>query len=194
MLHIRFATIFLALTVITTLAGCSQDKHTFESTVYRPTSLALIDTAGETTLWQMDIPVEHKLVVDFDRMPEVEPIWANMRPATKMSWRLYNVREPRPKQWDSMKLPGTPIKMRVTYRPAPEYPPHHALARGAAQPQTMVTEKTQVVPADAPATEPAAPTTEPAIAPATEPAAPTTEPAIAPADNDESKIPPPSLE
>ncbi len=119
--------VMLLLGLASVLIGCSMDKYAFVSTVDKPMSVALVDHHRDKTLWEMDIPVQHKLVLDFDRPLEFEPLRANMEPATKMSWRLYNLRPKLgrhlPIEWHRRDLPGMPFMIKVTLRPAPEFPP-----------------------------------------------------------------------
>ncbi len=194
----------VGLALLTSLTGCSFDKHVFESTVDLPTSVALVDPLRNKTLWQMDIPVEHKLVLDFDRPFEIEPIWSNQKPATQMTWRLYNVREVRPKYWKSMKLPGEPFVMRVSYRPSPEFPPEKVLvdATGTAAPAESAAHEHPAAAehpttAEHPAAEhPSTTEDEPLVVPAeevpVESAVPDEAPQSQPAD--ESEIPLPGLD
>ena len=175
--------------ILLSLGACSQDKHVFVSTMFVPLTLELEDQRTHENIWKKDIPVDYKLVVDFDRPTEFEPIWANMEPATVMHWRLYEVRTDSdswfadPNEEGQLDLPGTPIMMRVSVRPSPEYkpgykphrretpitpapltePPPAANAPGAPPPQPNNTPRP--LPDDLPATPAPAPTTAPATGP-----------------------------
>ena len=66
----RALTLMLVVTMFLSAMGCSaSDKHVFVSTVYQPTTLTLLDTYQNQSVWEMDIPVNHKLVLDFDNNP-----------------------------------------------------------------------------------------------------------------------------
>ena len=161
------------------LVGCSMDKHVFVSSVDKPMSVALVDHHRDRTLWEMDIPVQHKLVLDFDRPYEFEPLRANMEPATKMSWRLYNL-SPKlgrhiPTEWHRRDLPGTPFMIKVSLRPAPEFPPELQPTEPPppATMRTLSTETDTMPSTTGPDTAPAAemdtlPAMEPDTAPAIE--------------------------
>ena len=144
----------ILLGLITVLGGCSMDKHVFVSSVDKPMSVALVDTHRDRTLWEMDIPVYHKLVLDFDRPLEFEPIRANMEPATKLSWRLYNLNPKAgryiPVEWNSRDLPGTPFVIRVSLRPAPEFPPEFRLAETPPPPPAATMQTLETMPSTAP--------------------------------------------
>jgi hypothetical protein len=156
------------------MAGCSQDKHVFKSTIHLPVNVEVYDTASDQVLWRKEVPVGLKLVLDFDRPLEFEPMWTNMQPATSMQWRLYRDDETKNLEerfkWKEAHVehfPGTPIMLRVSYRPAPEYPAGYT-------------------PPDMSATETAAegtPATAPAVSPATvEPVRPEPAPIVVPAE------------
>ena len=137
------------LSLASVLVGCSMDKYEFISSIDKPMSIALVDHHRDKTLWEIDIPVDHKLVLDFDRPFEFEPIRANMEAATKMSWRLYNLRPALgrnlPIKWQTKDLPGTPFMIKMSLRPAPEFPPDDRPIATSQPPATM-----QTLPADAP--------------------------------------------
>ncbi len=122
----------LLMVVLTySMVGCTAaDKHVFVSTVHRPTSLALVDTNANEAVWEMDIPVNHMLELDFEGTDRQQadasgaPSWVN--------WKLYrvddqpvNVGEKRHGvlvMRDKIDLTGRRIRMQVNYRPAPEVP------------------------------------------------------------------------
>jgi len=122
----------LLMVVLTySMVGCTAaDKHVFVSTVHRPTSIALVDTNANEAVWEMDIPVNHMLELDFEGTDRQQadasgaPSWVN--------WKLYrvddqpvNVGEKRHGVLvtrDKIDLTGRRIRMQVNYRPAPEMP------------------------------------------------------------------------
>lgn len=177
--------VLLTLICAPLLTGCSQDKIVIDSTVFYPASVAIVDPGRKLTIWQMDVPVDHKLVLDFDRPLELEFLNANMKPATKMSWRLYLSGRGAPVEKDRIDLPGTPIIVRETYRPAPEYPPHPTAVptvdAAPAAPETGPTPGSQTTPT----TDATSPATD-AVSPAPEPTA--TEPTTATAESEPGEV------
>ncbi len=127
----RALTLILALTLTLSALGCAaKDKHVFVSTVNQPTTIALLDTYKSEAVWEMDIPVNHKLVLDFEGTTDgqssdgVSPSWVN--------WELFRAddlptdtgraRKGTPVGSDRVDLTGCNVLMKVTYRPAPETP------------------------------------------------------------------------
>lgn len=108
------------------LSGCasSQDKSEYISTIYRPTTVGILDTVTDELIWKMDVPVEHALEIDMDRVNEVELFKVNQdMPATDMTWELRD-------RWTralvaegKFKLPAPHgVMIMLDYRPAPEEP------------------------------------------------------------------------
>ena len=126
----RTMTCLLALTLTLSSLGCSQDKHVFVSTVNQPTTVVLLDTYKSEAVWEMDIPVNHKLVLDFEGAAEnassdgVAPSW--------VEWKLYRAddlptdtgknRKGSLVSSDRVDLTGSKILMQASYRPSPELP------------------------------------------------------------------------
>lgn len=112
----------LSLLGLLCLAGCSNDRHVFYSTPDQPTTVVLADSITGRTLWEKEVPVQRKLVLDLDREGDVEIMKVDPRkPATKMRWKLYDMRSNDKLEDHEQELPGTPIVMRVKLR-APEMP------------------------------------------------------------------------
>lgn len=113
-------------TVLVGLSGCasSKDKHSYVSTIYRPTTITIKDTVTGEFIWKMDIPVEHELTLDFDSEGETE--WASVNadlPATRMKWKLKERRHKKLIDKGDFDMPaphGTIIQLSL--RPAPEKP------------------------------------------------------------------------
>ncbi len=127
----RTMTCLLALTLTLSSLGCAaKDKHVFVSTVNQPTTVILLDTYKSEAVWEMDIPVNHKLVLDFEGTASksssegVAPSWVN--------WKLYRAddlptdtgRSRKGSKIDSgrVDLTGAKILMQASYRPSPELP------------------------------------------------------------------------
>jgi len=113
--------------------GCTSDNtHEFQSRIYQPITITLSDPARQTELWTYDIPTQHMLVLDYNR--ELQSGWGNEMelfrvkdiPPTHVKWRLYRGFG---KDIDRqiakcrLELPGSPVKMEMTIRPTPEFPP-----------------------------------------------------------------------
>jgi hypothetical protein len=166
MLRHGFVTMLVARTALLAaatmaLSACaSQDRLEIRSTVPLPATVSIEDAYTGQVLWKKEVPVGYTLVADLGREGDFEffSIDPN-RPATAGVWRLYGPQsEFQPVADGRFDLPGTPVLRRITYRPAPEYPPQEMpLAAGPLPPLT--------VPAPAPA-----PSTKPGIGPSTRPA------------------------
>jgi hypothetical protein len=190
-------------------AGCSQDKHVFKSTIHQPVNVEVYDTASDQVLWRKEVPVGQKLVLDFDRPLEIEPAWTNMQPATSMQWRIYRDDETQNLEerfkWKEAHLehfPGTPIMLRVSYRPAPEYPPGYTPPDMSAPPveEAPTTIPETEIPTTQEVVEPVRPEVAPVPVPengeTTEPAGPDvpTVPEVPATPMEESPAPPPQPE
>jgi hypothetical protein len=127
----RAMTLVLALTLTLSALGCAaKDRHVFVSTVNQPTTIVLVDTYTSEAVWEMDIPVNHKLSLDFDGTTAgqssdgVSPRW--------VIWELYRAddlptdtgkaRKGTLIQNDRVDLTGMKILMQTSYRPGPEIP------------------------------------------------------------------------
>jgi len=104
------------------LAACSKDEHTYYSSPTLPTNVTVFDTLGDKPLWIKEIPVGKTLKIDFDRLNENEWQRVSGKPATQFSWSLYDDTNEDPIASDEVALPGTPVRLKVSYRPSPEYP------------------------------------------------------------------------
>lgn len=116
----------LALASTAFLTACaSVDQYVFYSRVDRPATVTLYDPLGDKPLWTKDIPVGSHLQIDLNRRDENELASINTeKAATKMSWWLYGPdSDTEPVESNEMPLSGTPVVLKVTYRPSPEYPP-----------------------------------------------------------------------
>lgn len=128
----RALTLMLVVTMFLSAMGCSaKDKHVFVSTVYQPTTLTLLDVYQNQSVWEMDIPVNHKLVVNFDNDAKGQTADAAGAPSW-VNWKLYRI-DDQPTDTgkkhkgvlvdsDHVDLTGTKIRMQVNYRPSPEMP------------------------------------------------------------------------
>lgn len=113
----------IALLAVLCLAGCSNDRHVFYSTPDQPTTVSIADPLTNSVLWEMEIPVQRKLVVNFERKGDVEIMKVDpKKPATKVKWKLYDLQSNDKFEEHEQPLPGTPIVMRVRIRP-PELTP-----------------------------------------------------------------------
>ena len=109
-----------------TLAGCSNDRHVFYSTPDQPTTVSITDPLTGSVLWENEIPVQRRLVVDLDREGDVEIMKVDpKKPATKVRWKLYDLQSNDKLEEHEQPLPGTPVVMRVRIRP-PELTPEQS--------------------------------------------------------------------
>jgi hypothetical protein len=128
----RVLSLFVALPLITLALGCApHDKHVFLSTVNQPTSVALLDTYQSEAVWEMDIPVNHKLELVFagNKMTRsnadgVSPSWVKFKlyRADDLPTDTGRDRKGTLILSDRIDLTGKQIRMQVSYRPAPELP------------------------------------------------------------------------
>lgn len=123
----QLPTLAAACCLTLAVAGCgslpdhlfySGDRHVFYSTVQLPTNVAVVEPYSGDVLWSMEVPVEHKLIVNFERSGELEPVSVSTQPSTAMKWKLFGANA----ESGTVELPGTAVAMRISYRPRPEYP------------------------------------------------------------------------
>jgi len=120
-----------ALPMIVLTQGCSKDKHVFYSSVMRPATVTLIDTYRSEEVWSMDIPVNHRLSLDFKgNAPGKGGNAAGG--SSSVTWKLQAVSD-KPtssgygkagKSIDSgtIDLTGKRVGMKTSYRESPEMP------------------------------------------------------------------------
>lgn len=129
----RALSVLVALPLIALALGCqAQDRHVFHSTVFLPITIELIDTYRSESAWSMDIPVNHKLVMQFDGNPN-GATGADGSSARWVKWELYRAGDLPTKAGkkqrlgtlisnDKVDLTGKRVRMVVSYRQAPELP------------------------------------------------------------------------
>lgn len=112
------------------LPACSRsrDVASYESSLVRPTSIAVVDSLTGETAWSMDIPAEHRLVLDFEGEDAAEAFRFEMTPAKTMEWKLLGPGHKKNMfgsysgevvESDVVELGGRPVFVQVSYR-APE--------------------------------------------------------------------------
>jgi len=121
-------TLALVAVSLTTVVGCSRDRHEINSTQHLPATVLVIDSVNDQTLWSMDVPAGNRLVWDFDQANNAhEALRRSTAPATTMEWWLFPStvyanygNYPKGKAIDSgsVDLPGTPIRTEIVYRDA----------------------------------------------------------------------------
>lgn len=161
--------LMLLAAVLFILPACSSaDEHVFRSTIDVPKTITIYDSMRKTELWSKAIPVEHRLVLDFEREGDVPLMKSSLKPAETMKWSLYATNQDDPVEEGVETMPGTPIIMKMTIRPAPEFP---------APPAPVIPAEPATKPAPAPTTkaeakaEPAVAETPAAVEPAATPEA-----------------------
>lgn len=149
------------------LTGCSQDRQTFSSTVFRPLTISVRDQVSKQIVWDYDIPVHHRLVVDFARPGDAPPFKLGRGPADRMTWKLIDDTSGKAVEKGVAALTGLPVILEASVRPGPELPPSHVdrppagwegvPVMGAPDPLAPVVEPGPVEPAPAgpPAVQPA---------------------------------------
>lgn len=123
--------ILLIALAVAALPGCiSKDQHRFRSTIYHPQNVELVDPHSGHPVWKKEVPVGHDLIIDLDRknQPEDDGImYIKNTPPINVAWEMYRTDEknvnPKPSRtFGEDPLPGIFLTLRVTLRPAPEYP------------------------------------------------------------------------
>ena len=108
------------------MTACSQDRDVHYSTVYLPITIEVFDPGTATVIWKMDVPVQHKLIMDFNRTDDIEFAGVDPdKPATSFRWSLIRTRGGKRVDHGRVQLQGVPVLKRISYRPAPEYPAHY---------------------------------------------------------------------
>ena len=119
MTHYRIIPLLLVI-VVATLSGCSQDIHSFYSSVHFPTNITLVNTVTDEPVWFKEIPIGQTLTLDFDREGEDEGNRVEGKPATQVQWKLFNDHKSNPIDSDTLDLQGQPIIIKVSYRSTSE--------------------------------------------------------------------------
>lgn len=117
----RCSTILLIAILSTLVVGCSQDRFTYKSTELLPVSLSVVDTRSDEVIWSRDIPVRHKMVVDFDGAVDILGVYTDKRPAKKMTWKLLDIDTDQKIETGIVDLDSTIPMLKVDYRQAPEF-------------------------------------------------------------------------
>jgi len=121
-------------------SGCaSQDKSVYTSTIHLPTTVAVKDTVTDELIWKLDVPVEHELVLDYNRANEAELLQVRAElPADRMAWKVRKRDKRTTVASGDYKLPYPHTVMTVvSYRPGPELPGE---SPGAIEPETFESE------------------------------------------------------
>ena len=118
----------LGCLLIVAINGCSRDIHQFYSTMDSPKTIKVIETGTNNVVWVKEIPVNHRLMVDFNRTWQIEGFTGVKPelPANRMKWSLYKggtifFRT----DGGSVKLSGIPVRLDMEVRSTPEFPPDY---------------------------------------------------------------------
>ena len=98
----------------------SDDQFTYDSTSHLPVSVALVDSRTDAPLWEVDVPVGQRLVVQFspDRAEQ-----SSLDTPDLMRWEVYPIKSKTSFLRNAMPVPNAGSRrLDVTYRPAPEFP------------------------------------------------------------------------
>lgn len=106
--------------------GCiSNDKHLFTSLPHQPVTVTVIETQTQTELWKYDIPVWHKLMVNFDTEHQASKDLMGGPGPESMTWSLYgpdardvfyDLMDREPIQRETVQLPGSIVAIKMTVR------------------------------------------------------------------------------
>jgi hypothetical protein len=113
-------TLGLAALCLALTACASFDRHTYYSSVDLPRTVRVVESFTSEPIWEMGVPAHYTLVLDLDRAGEIEIMRVSGKPATSMNWSL---KGPQHNRKGTIPLPGTPVYIEQTFRPAPEFPP-----------------------------------------------------------------------
>jgi hypothetical protein len=99
----------------------SQDKHVYISRAHTPTTVSVVDTRSQETIWTQDVPVGQQLVVRFFARRTKD----NAANPDEMRWGLCRAGgTARFPDENRLAVPGASARqLKVDYRTAPEYPP-----------------------------------------------------------------------
>lgn len=130
-----------ALLSLLGLVGCvSTDRHVYESTEMRPTTVQVIDTVQNQVVWSMDVPVGHQIIIDFHSLDEMAGVTASKDRAEVMTWKLRDVEGRKverrePLESNRVELPDHRVALRVRYRDrARQEAPDFRLPSGQVEP------------------------------------------------------------
>ena len=108
------------------LSACtsSADKSVYHSTPWSPKTIMVRDTLSHKVIWAKDIPVNHRLLLDFNRPGDRPPFKINSTdPATEMVWSLTQDGTKTMVEEGILQLQGAPIMISMQIRERPEFPP-----------------------------------------------------------------------
>ncbi|WP_432798623.1 hypothetical protein [Poriferisphaera sp. WC338] len=123
----KFLSVLSLVMIFAVSVGCTSfDRHVYESSQLRPTTLTIVKVPGDEPLWSYDIPVGYKLVVDFNTDDQIgnNKNSSTVNP-TEMTWKLIKGSEEdvsglymttKAEESGVVSLPGTDIRQIVTLR------------------------------------------------------------------------------
>lgn len=116
---INYRAMWLAVVLVFAgMTGCVENAQVYESTELFPTSVDLVDVRSKEVVWTMDIPVRHKLKMEFWHETGIATKW---QAPTKVVCRLYTT-DFYSKTIYKKTIPlDIPVLVTVRHRSVPEY-------------------------------------------------------------------------
>jgi len=108
----------------------SDDQFTYVSTAFLPVNITLVDTRTSESFWSVEVPVGEKLVIQFfkDRAKQ-----ASANTPDLLRWEMYDAKRNISPLRNAMAVPPADlVRIDVSYREGPEYPPENDPYAGVA--------------------------------------------------------------
>jgi hypothetical protein len=118
MSHTCQTTACILLLSVSLLAGCSLDRHIYESTAALPTTVTVVDQLTNVPLFEQAIPVGHAMSINIDshfssRQPPKSMRWSMYIASARGKGNQYTLATPY--EADTIKLSGR-VRIDVTHR------------------------------------------------------------------------------
>ena len=115
-------TCLLGLGCLLSACSSSADRNVYHSTPWSPKTIMVRDTLSHKIIWEKDIPVNHRLVLDFDRPGDYPPFRISHDPAKEMIWSLTQDGTKKLVEQGRFQLQGVSILISMKIRESPEHP------------------------------------------------------------------------
>ncbi len=123
----RMTLLIIVLVAGLNLTGCmmgpygqSIDKHDFYSTVQMPVTLELWDRMTNEIIWQLDVPVNKKAVVQLEHATTTTMSQTPATNPTSIKWSIYEPGSLSIRLKNQMELDGNPVLLKYVIRDTPE--------------------------------------------------------------------------
>lgn len=108
----------------------SDDQFTYVSTAFLPVDVTLIDTRSGEEFWSVEVPVGQKLVIQFYEGRSKD---ASAKTPDLLRWEMYDAKRSMSPLRNEMAVPPSDlVRIDVSYRNGPEYPPENDPYAGVA--------------------------------------------------------------